>query len=95
MDPSAQPKTGHWSIGPRIFSSTECLNRHYLAYQERREMILAKAAVTLGNRDISTQWFNKPARGLNYRSPCSVVTDDQGLQQVVDYLARIEFGVYC
>ncbi|WP_419737518.1 antitoxin Xre/MbcA/ParS toxin-binding domain-containing protein [Pseudomonas sp. COR18] len=58
-------------------------------------MILAKATETLGSRDISTQWFNKPSRGLNYRSPCNVVTDDQGLQQVLDYLARIEFGVYC
>lgn len=95
MDSSVEPKTGYWLIGQRIFSSTVCLNRHYLTYLERQELILAKAAVTFGSRDIATQWFNTPARGLDYRSPCSVVNDDQSLQQVLEYLACIEFGVYC
>lgn len=57
-------------------------------------MVLSQAAEVLGNRDLAAQWFNKPARGLDYQSPCSVVTDDNGYRRVREYLERIKYGVY-
>jgi putative toxin-antitoxin system antitoxin component (TIGR02293 family) len=94
MHSSAQPKPGYWSIGTRVSPIADCLSRHYQAYLERRDMILTKAAEVLGSRDLAEQWFNKPARGLDYRPPCSVITDDHGYQLVRGYLGRIEYGVY-
>ena len=58
-------------------------------------MILSQATEILGSRSLAAQWFNKPARGLDYRPPCSVVTDEHGYRLVRDYLERIEYGVYC
>jgi uncharacterized protein (DUF2384 family) len=94
MDSSAQPKPGYWSIGMSVPPTAECLSGHYQAYLGRRDMILAQAAEVLGSCDLAVHWFNKPARGLDYRPPCSVVTDDHGYRLVRDYLCRIEYCVY-
>lgn len=94
MHSSAQSKPDDWSIGTSVSPTAACLSRHYQAYLERRGIILSQAAVVLGSRDLAAQWFNKPARGLDYQSPCSVVTDDYGFRQVREYLGRIEYGVY-
>ncbi|MBA5983456.1 DUF2384 domain-containing protein [Pseudomonas sp. MD195_PC81_125] len=48
----------------------------------------------LGSCDRAEQWFNEPARGLDYQPPCSVIDDDHGYQRIKDYLGRIEYGVY-
>ncbi|MHB2250570.1 antitoxin Xre/MbcA/ParS toxin-binding domain-containing protein [Pseudomonas fitomaticsae] len=93
MHSSAQSKPDDWSIGTSV-PPTPCLSRHYQVYLERRGIILSQKAQVLDSRDIATQWFNKPARGLHYQSPCSVVTDDHGYRRVREYLGRIEYGVY-
>jgi uncharacterized protein (DUF2384 family) len=56
--------------------------------------ILDQAAVVLGSRDCAEQWFNQPARGLDYQPPCSAVNDEHGCQRIREYLGRIEYGVY-
>lgn len=94
MHSSAQSKPDDWSIGTSVSPTAACLSRQYLAYLERRGMVLSQAAEVLGNRDLAAQWFNKPARGLDYQSPCSVVTDDNGYRRVREYLERIKYGVY-
>jgi len=94
MHSSALPKPGHWSIGMSISPTAECLSRNYQSYLERRDMILAQAAEVMGSHDLAAQWFNKPARGLDYRPPCRVLTDKDGYRLVRDYLERIEYGVY-
>lgn len=96
MDSSAQPNHGHWSLVNRQerLPTAECLSRHYQAYLEQRDIILIQATKVLGGRDLAAQWFNRPARGLDYRSPCSVISDDHGYRLVRDYLGRIEYGVY-
>ena len=94
MHSSAQSKPDDWSIGMSVPPTPACLSRRYQAYLERRGIILSQAAQVLGSRDLATQWFNKPARGLDYQSPCSVVTDDHGYRRVREYLDRIEYGVY-
>lgn len=57
-------------------------------------MILSQALEVFGSRDLAALWFNKPARGLDYQSPCSVVTDDHGYRRVREYPGRIDYGVY-
>lgn len=96
MDSSALHHSGHWTVINRQdrLPTAVCLSRHYQAYLGQREIILSQATNILGNRDLAVQWFHRPARGLDYRSPCSVVTDDHGYRLVRDYLGRIEYGVY-
>ena len=94
MITTAQPTPDRWSFVPHVFPTSECLSRPYQAYLIRRNLILAHATKVLGDHDSAVQWFNKPARGLDYQKPCKVVVDDQGLQMVSDYLTRIEYGVY-
>lgn len=94
MDSSALPKPDNWSIGMRVSSAAECLSTCYQAYLERRWMILNHAERVFGSRSHAVEWFNKPARGLDYQPPCGVIVDEHGYQTVVDYLGRIEYGVY-
>ncbi|MFJ5240418.1 antitoxin Xre/MbcA/ParS toxin-binding domain-containing protein [Pseudomonas neuropathica] len=95
MYSSEHSKPSHWSIGTSAFPAAKLLSSHYQAYLEQRDMILSQAKDVLGSRDLAAQWFNKPARGLDYRPPCSVVTDVHGYRLVRDYLERIKYGVYC
>jgi putative toxin-antitoxin system antitoxin component (TIGR02293 family) len=94
MQSNAQSKPDSWSIGTKAFPAAKCLSTHHQAYLVRRDMILDQAAVVLGGRDSAEQWFNKPARGLDYQPPCSVVNDEHGCQRISEYLGRIEYGVY-
>ncbi|WP_438302098.1 antitoxin Xre/MbcA/ParS toxin-binding domain-containing protein [Pseudomonas sp. NMS19W] len=50
--------------------------------------------MVLGSRASAEQWFNHPARGLDYQPPCSVANDEDGCQRIREYLGRIEYGVY-
>lgn len=94
MHSKVQPKPYYWSIGKNTFTNVNCLSSHHQAYLVRRYMILGQAAEVLGSCDRAEQWFNEPARGLDYQPPCSVIDDDHGYQRIKDYLGRIEYGVY-
>lgn len=83
-----------WSMSKNACPTAQCLSSHYQAYVLRRDMILEQADMVLGSRDSAEQWFNHPARGLDYRPPCSVVNDEHGCQRIREYLGRIEYGVY-
>lgn len=94
MDSSTPLKRDHWSIGMSVSPAAECLSTRYQAYLERRWMILNQAERVFGSRSHAVEWFNKPARGLDYQPPCSVIVNKHGYQMVIDYLGRIEYGVY-
>lgn len=83
-----------WLVGKNACPTAQCLSSHHQAYLVRRDMILDQAAVVLGSRAHAEQWFNHPARGLDYQPPCSVVNEEHGCQRISEYLGRIEYGVY-
>lgn len=72
---------GCWSIEHRYFA-------------RRRDWVLNEAGRVLGTEAAAGQWFEHPARALNYQPPCHLLSTPQGYRQVLDLLNQIEYGVY-
>jgi putative toxin-antitoxin system antitoxin component (TIGR02293 family) len=56
--------------------------------------ILAKAAVVFGSPEAAQQWYENPVMGLNQQRPIDLATTREGIAIVMDFLGRIEYGVY-
>jgi putative toxin-antitoxin system antitoxin component (TIGR02293 family) len=56
--------------------------------------ILAKAVLVFGSRDAAKQWFAAPAIGLDQQRPGDLITTPAGAATVMDFLERLEHGVY-
>lgn len=52
------------------------------------------ATRVLGNRTHAEHWLHQPARGLDYRLPCSLVSNTSGYKRVHTLLNQIEYGIY-
>ncbi|WP_207830649.1 antitoxin Xre/MbcA/ParS toxin-binding domain-containing protein [Pseudomonas sp. 43(2021)] len=60
----------------------------------RREQILMAAEQVLGNSELAEAWLTKQAIGLGRRLPCMLLETDQEYMEVVDFLVRLDYGVY-
>ncbi|WP_181005317.1 antitoxin Xre/MbcA/ParS toxin-binding domain-containing protein [Pseudomonas putida] len=60
----------------------------------RREQILMTAEQVLGNSELAEAWLTKQAIGLSWRLPGMLLETDQGYTEVVDFLTRLDYGVY-
>jgi putative toxin-antitoxin system antitoxin component (TIGR02293 family) len=58
------------------------------------ETVKQKAAEVLGGYDEAEFWLTAPARGLDYRTPSDLLATDEGRQQVLEMLMRMDYGVY-
>jgi putative toxin-antitoxin system antitoxin component (TIGR02293 family) len=56
--------------------------------------ILARATKALGSQDAAERWLERPAMGLDRKSPIDLLATPTGTKMVTDYLTRIEYGVY-
>ncbi|WP_353646773.1 antitoxin Xre/MbcA/ParS toxin-binding domain-containing protein [Mesorhizobium sp. WSM2239] len=56
--------------------------------------ILSKATDVFGSQAEAEQWLERPAIGLDQRSPIDLLSTPAGVELVEDYLERLEFGVY-
>lgn len=56
--------------------------------------ILAKAIAVLGSQEEAEQWLERPALGLDGRSPIDLLATPAGVELVEDFLTRLEYGVY-
>jgi putative toxin-antitoxin system antitoxin component (TIGR02293 family) len=56
--------------------------------------ILAAAIDVLGSRDDAEKWLANPAFGLERHCPVDLIASPEGLQQVMDHLERLRYGVY-
>jgi putative toxin-antitoxin system antitoxin component (TIGR02293 family) len=45
-------------------------------------------------RAIAEGWFNRPNRALGGEKPLDLLDTNAGVEQVVDLLNRIDYGVY-
>lgn len=65
--------------------------------QKTRRVVeaMARATIVLGDREEAWIWLHQPARGLNRQKPIDLVLSQDGLDDVLTYLGRIEYGVYC
>ncbi|WP_110947763.1 MbcA/ParS/Xre antitoxin family protein [Pseudomonas bohemica] len=59
-----------------------------------RALALDEAKRVLGTAQGADRWLIHSARGLNYQSPCDVLSTPQGYQRVRTLLYQIEYGVY-
>jgi putative toxin-antitoxin system antitoxin component (TIGR02293 family) len=75
------PTLGCWSIAHRCFI-------------ERCERVILLATRVLGSRLLAEQWLHKPAVGLRYQLPCSILATPSGYEEVGTLLKRIEQGIY-
>ena len=56
--------------------------------------VLARASEVLGSQEAAERWLEKPAIGLNRRTPIELLATPVGVAMVNQYLSRIEYGVY-
>ena len=60
-----------------------------------RSAVLAKATQVFGSRAEAGLWLMRPAIGLNQQRPVDLLTTPEGLETVMTFLVRLEYGVYC
>lgn len=53
------------------------------------------AGLVLGNSNLAHQWLVQEAWGLGRRVPRCVASTPDGFLHLVDFLYRIDHGVYC
>jgi putative toxin-antitoxin system antitoxin component (TIGR02293 family) len=80
--------------GHCLSSPIGCWKPTHQCIVARMGQISSEASRVLGGPKRAADWLTRPAYGLNWRHPCEVVADPDGYQRVMDYLGRIEYGVY-
>ncbi|WP_404940361.1 antitoxin Xre/MbcA/ParS toxin-binding domain-containing protein [Pseudomonas chlororaphis] len=76
-------------------SSDGCWSQEQRCFRKRRERIRTLTEHVLGTRKLADYWISQRAIGLGHLAPCYVLSSYQGYQQVRDFLARLEYGIYC
>ncbi len=56
--------------------------------------ILARATAVFGSQDEAERWLERPAMGLDQRSPIDLLSSPVGVAAIEDHLTRLEYGVY-
>lgn len=56
--------------------------------------ILEMAVSVFGSKAAARTWMTSPAIGLGGRSAAELLGTDEGRQQLLDYLGRLDLGVY-
>lgn len=56
--------------------------------------LMALAIDVMGNQDMATVWFHKPALGLSGAKPIDLLSSKEGSGQVKVFLQRMQLGVY-
>jgi len=87
------------AVGSRVLGLTQstrigCLSVDYRCFASARAQVLSYATVVLGSRASATTWFESPIRSLNRRQPCTLIRDANTFTEIMNVLARIEYGVY-
>ena len=72
----------------------KCWSLAHRCFEGRHEQILMTATRVLGTRESAEHWLLSPARGLDYRVPCRMLSIHSGYEQVDTLLRQIEYGVY-
>jgi putative toxin-antitoxin system antitoxin component (TIGR02293 family) len=56
--------------------------------------VYTRAKEVIGSDDTVMRWLGTPVAGLNYATPISLLTTEEGQNAVLDVLGRIEHGVF-
>lgn len=58
------------------------------------QKLFARAVEVLGNERDALHWLQTPRFALNNQIPLKLIETDEGQQEVLDLLGRIEHGVF-
>ncbi|WP_081717225.1 MULTISPECIES: antitoxin Xre/MbcA/ParS toxin-binding domain-containing protein [unclassified Pseudomonas] len=81
-------------LGPCSSANSRCWSIQFRCFVARKDQVRSQAAFVLGNDRLASDWLTLPAVGLERRSPCSLLADNEGYRHVCEYLVRINYGVY-
>lgn len=81
--------------GPCLSSPIGCWSAAFRCFSARLDQVQGQATNVLGTPQQAITWLKRPAIGLDLRIPCQLLADADGYLQVVNYLERIKYGVYC
>ncbi|WP_409321457.1 antitoxin Xre/MbcA/ParS toxin-binding domain-containing protein [Pseudomonas monteilii] len=81
-------------LTPCISRGVGCWSTSHHCFLARFDSVLVQARQVLGSPALADSWIIKPAFGLGYASPCSLLNDQSGLSVITELLLRIEYGVY-
>jgi putative toxin-antitoxin system antitoxin component (TIGR02293 family) len=56
--------------------------------------VLKLAVKAFGTLSEANQWLYRPAMGLNQQKPIELMATEEGVQQVKDFLGRLEYNAY-
>jgi putative toxin-antitoxin system antitoxin component (TIGR02293 family) len=98
LDLSEEQVLAALRIPKRTVARRKAANARLSAMESERVLRLGRAIAAatdvLGTRDKAASWLQGPNLALGGVAPMSMLDTDVGLQQVLDVLTRIEYGVY-
>ena len=62
--------------------------------EKQHSLLELRGIQAFGNKDIFHKWLNIPSIALGDKVPATLIETEEGLEQVLDELIRIEHGVY-
>lgn len=63
-------------------------------YNARYAEVKRRAEAVFSSPEKANRWLSERALGLGGRRPVELLVTSEGYEQVLDFLTRIEFGVY-
>lgn len=63
-------------------------------WDERVERVLAKAVHVLGSSENAVSWMERQNRALGRAVPLNLLDSEEGAEDVLAILGRIEHGIY-
>lgn len=63
-------------------------------YDTRYAEVKRRAEAVFSSQEKARRWLSERALGLGRRRPVDLLVSSEGYEQVLDFLTRIEFGVY-
>jgi len=65
-----------------------------MAIRNQQILLELRGIQAFGNKKDFHRWLNMPSVALGGKVPSTLIKTEEGLQQVLDELIRIEHGVY-
>lgn len=56
--------------------------------------VIDRATEVIGNREDAMRWLGTPVRGLDFATPISLLTTEEGAERVNDILGQMEHGIW-
>jgi putative toxin-antitoxin system antitoxin component (TIGR02293 family) len=76
------------------FRGKACRHTNLALPDNAVDQVIDRATDVIGNREEAMRWLGTPVRGLDFATPISVLTTEEGAERVNDILGRMEHGIW-